>query len=87
MDTIGRSNPELLVNVLVGVEEVPTSLVDQKMPLASAQEPTEDRPGLVMLYRRPIERRADGGNELLALVAETLVEQLAAVAGLDPDDL
>lgn len=87
MDMIGRSHPELLVDVLVGIEQVPTSLVDHKMPLASAKGPTEAAPGFVMLYRRPIERRAEEAGDLLALVAETLVEQLAAVAGVDPDDL
>jgi predicted Zn-dependent protease with MMP-like domain len=43
-------------------------------------------PARVVVYRRPVESRAQG-DELASLVHEVLVEQVASMLGMDPEDL
>lgn len=43
-------------------------------------------PARVVVYRRPVESRARG-EELATLVHEVLVEQVASMLDLDPEDL
>lgn len=43
-------------------------------------------PARVVVYRRPVESRANG-DELSALVHEVLAEQVASMLGMDPEDL
>jgi hypothetical protein len=38
-----------------------------------------------VLYRRPVEARAAGGEELRALVYDIVVEEVAELFGLEPD--
>lgn len=45
------------------------------------------QPGRIVVYRRPLELRAEGAEDLLALVHEVLVEAVADLLGLDPDDV
>jgi len=40
----------------------------------------------MVIYRRPVEVRAADPSEVAALVHEVVVEQLATMLGLDPDD-
>jgi predicted Zn-dependent protease with MMP-like domain len=63
---------------------------DGKIPLARLVPAGVDRAGLptrarIVLYRRPLESRAQGGGELSDLVHEVLVEQVASYLGVDPD--
>ena len=44
------------------------------------------RPARVVLYRRPLETRADG-DELDDLVADVVVEQVAHLLELPPEDV
>jgi predicted Zn-dependent protease with MMP-like domain len=41
----------------------------------------------IVIYRRPIESRADNQRELTAIVQDVVVEQLAALFNLPPGDL
>ena len=41
----------------------------------------------IVLYRRPIEARAHDQRELTAIVQDVVVEQVAALFGMSPDDL
>ncbi|GAA2179061.1 hypothetical protein GCM10009785_04220 [Brooklawnia cerclae] len=86
--------PEALVGVDIGVEDVPSSGFDwaalDRVPLAAALEATPDHPGRIVIFRRPLERRASDRADLRDLVHVTLVEQLAALTGrsmhdIDPD--
>ncbi|WP_202862950.1 metallopeptidase family protein [Ornithinimicrobium murale] len=43
-------------------------------------------PARVVVYRRPVESRAQG-DELAALIHELLAEQVASMLGLDPEEL
>ncbi|HUR14767.1 MAG TPA: metallopeptidase family protein [Mycobacteriales bacterium] len=44
-------------------------------------------PGLVVVYRRPLELRAESPEDLAELVHEVIVEAVADLLGLDPDEL
>ncbi len=86
--------PEVITAIDIGVEDVPTGamswdLVD-RVPLAAAMESSTTRPARIVLFRRPLERRASSRAELRELVHYTLVEQLSGLTGrsmpdLDPD--
>jgi predicted Zn-dependent protease with MMP-like domain len=63
---------------------------DGKVPLARLIPAGVDRTGLptrarIVLYRRPLENRAQVGGDLSDLVHEVLVEQVASYLGVDPD--
>lgn len=78
--------PEALRDIRVGIEDVPV-LTDawrpDRVPLAAAIEADEHNPGQVVVFRRPLERRAASRHGLRILVHRTIVEQLAALTGLD----
>lgn len=81
---------EQLGEVELAVEEVPVippHWVSPTVPLSSYVEPTgSSRPRLV-LFRRPIEHRAENLAELEALLLTVIVEQLAEVLGLPVEDV
>jgi predicted Zn-dependent protease with MMP-like domain len=63
---------------------------DGKVPLARLVPAGVDRAGLptrarIVLYRRPLETRAQDSSDLSELVHEVLVEQIASYLGVDPD--
>jgi predicted Zn-dependent protease with MMP-like domain len=45
------------------------------------------QPARIVIYRRPIEARAENQRELTAIVQDVVVEQVAALFGLPPADL
>ena len=44
-------------------------------------------PARIVIYRRPVETRAEDPRELALLVNEVVVEQVAAMLGVDPTEL
>jgi predicted Zn-dependent protease with MMP-like domain len=44
-------------------------------------------PGLLVVYRRPLELRAEDEEDLADLVHEVVVDAVAELLGLDPDDV
>ena len=84
--------PRALAGLDVGFEDVPslTGWVDQ-VPLASAFSARPSAGGMqngqIVLYRRPIEHRANTRKELAALVHRTVLEQLSAITGISTDEL
>lgn len=81
--------PAALAGVEVGFEDVPT-LTDawyDSVPLAAAVSARPGSPAQVVLYRRPLEHRAHGRRELARLVHRTVVEQLAALTGIDSNEI
>ncbi|MGZ4743171.1 MAG: metallopeptidase family protein [Oryzihumus sp.] len=44
-------------------------------------------PARIVIYRRPVETRVEDPRELAALVNEVVVEQVAAMLGVDPAEL
>lgn len=86
---INESCPRALVSVDVAVEEVPTveTWEVEHVPLAAALEPTVTTHGQIVLFRRPLERRADTRAGLKQLVFATLVEQLTSITGIAIDEI
>lgn len=87
---INAACPRALAAVDVGIEDVPTidaSWAPSSVPLAAALSPTVARNGQVVLYRRPLERRAATRKGLRILVYRTLVEQLAGITGIPADEI
>jgi len=65
---------------------------DGNVPLARLVPAGVDHAGLptrarIVLYRRPLETRAQDSGDLSDLVHEVLVEQVANYLGLDPDTI
>lgn len=76
--------PSALAGIDVGFEDVPT-LTDSwydSVPLAAAVTARPGSNAQLVLYRRPLEHRANGRRELARLVHRTIVEQLAALTGI-----
>ena len=82
--------PQALAAVDVGVEDVPTpgtSWTRDRVPLAAAVSALPDRNGQVVVFRRPLERRARTRAGLRILVFRTIVEQLSEATGIPVDDI
>lgn len=82
--------PRALASMDVGVEDVPSSFpawAPHRVPLAAAASATVSTNGQVVLYRRPLERRARTRPGLRILVFRTLVEQLSEATGIPTDEI
>lgn len=82
--------PDALATIQLGVEEVPMLPVGwspEAVPLASFAQAQPGQPARVVLLRKPIEHRARDRDELEALIFTVLVEQVAEVLGMDPEDV
>jgi len=89
--------PDVVRGVEIGVEAVPTPaamwqgmLDHDSVPLAGAVSAQAGQLPRLVLYERPIERRASDREDLADLVHHTLVEQLASLTGrsaleMDPE--
>jgi predicted Zn-dependent protease with MMP-like domain len=72
------------------VEETPVLPDDwaaPTVPLASVVPGDGGRPTRLVLFRRPIELRAETSSELGALVLTVLVEQVAELLGRQPQEI
>jgi hypothetical protein len=81
---------EGLARIELAVEEIPVlpeGWNERSVPLASYVDPAGGQPGRLVLFRRPLEHRAPTRIELDALLLTVVVEQLADVAGMAPEDL
>ncbi|HXR41984.1 MAG TPA: metallopeptidase family protein [Acidothermaceae bacterium] len=79
-----------LERVQFAVEDVPPpSLLGrdsvEPVPLGWCLPSTAAAPAQVVLYRRPIEARATGPDELAELVHDVVVEEVAELLGLEPE--
>ena len=81
--------PRALAAVDVGIEDVPsilTTWTPDRVPLAAAVA-YPGRNTQVVVYRRPLERRARTRRGLRILVFRTIVEQLSEVTGLPVEQI
>jgi predicted Zn-dependent protease with MMP-like domain len=81
-----------LDRVQFAVEDVPPLEVlgrdsIEPVPLGSWSPGVGDSPAQIVIYRRPIEARATGIDELGDLVHDVVVEEVAELLGLDPQSL
>ena len=92
-DAVARTSdacPRALIGVDIGFEEVPSNLAawrSELVPLAAAVPAHGGANSQVILFRRPLEHRADSRGDLRRLVQRALVEQLSALTGISPDEL
>lgn len=66
---------------------LPDDWGDTTVPLSSLVRGKGQQPTRLVLFRRPIEHRAESRTDLVALVHTVVVEQLAELMGVDPDDV
>jgi len=81
---------EELAPVELAVEDIPVlprTWVAPRVPLASLVPGTKSTPPRLVLFRRPIEHRAESRVDLEALVLTVVVEQLADYLGVPPEDV
>jgi predicted Zn-dependent protease with MMP-like domain len=87
-----------LAGVEFAVEDVPPDLnvydsdvlEDGEVPLARLLPGGPGRPSTparIVLYRRPLEFRAIDNDDLADLVHDVIIEQVANLLGIDPEDL
>jgi hypothetical protein len=82
--------PEALAPIQLGVEEVPMlpqGWSPEAVPLASFAAAQGGEPARVILLRKPIEHRARNRDDLEALIFTVLVEQVAEVLGVEPEEV
>ncbi|MFK5633040.1 metallopeptidase family protein [Ornithinimicrobium sp. LYQ103] len=78
------------LGVELAVEEVPPTDPapwEHGIPLGRLFPAERTVTARLVLYRRPIEQRAQDEGELSAIVYEVMAEQVARMYGRDPDDL
>ena len=81
---------EELANVELAVEDIPLlpqTWVAPRVPLASLVPGTQLVPPRLVLFRRPIEHRAETRADLEALLLTVVVEQLADYLGVPAEDV
>ena len=98
VESLERRYSRELAGVEFAVEEVPPELnvydtdvlEDGDVPLARllpGRPGRSDTPPRIVLYRRPLEFRAADRDDLADLVHDVIIEQVANLLGLDPDDI
>ncbi|KRE57142.1 metallopeptidase family protein [Phycicoccus sp. Soil748] len=94
LDSAARLEPRLgprFEQVEFAVEDVPTTdpapWERDGVPLGRVFPSHGRQPARIVIYRRPIEARAQDQRELTAIVGDVVVEQVAALFGMAPGDL
>lgn len=90
IDRLKRRWPSELASVEFGVEDTPMVPVEWEhdpIPLAAVIQPVDRKPARIVLFRRPIELRAQGRGELTALLYEVVIEQVADLLKKEPEEV
>jgi predicted Zn-dependent protease with MMP-like domain len=94
LDTAARLESRVgprIQSVEFAVEDVPASdpapWEREGVPLGRAFPAHGRQPARVVVYRRPVESRAESHRELTMVVQDVVVEQVAALFGLAPEDV
>ncbi len=90
LDDIEQRWEGRLPPVDLAVEEIPVLPTDwsaDRVPLGSLVPATGSARARIVLFRRPIEHRAEGAAELAAVVLAVLVDQVAELLGVPPTDV
>jgi len=98
VETLERRFARELAGIEFAVEEVPPELnaydsdvlEDGDVPLARllpGRPGRQQMPPRIVLYRRPLEFRAMDRDDLADLVHDVIIEQVANLLGVDPDEL
>ncbi len=89
VEHVNRHVGSQLAAVDFAVDDVPT-LEDWSrdwVPLARTFPAQGSLPARIVVYRRPIETRANSPRDLAALVHDVVVEEIAELLGIDPDEV
>jgi predicted Zn-dependent protease with MMP-like domain len=89
VERLERRWRDQLAAVEFAVEDVP-SLDDWDhdwVPMARAFAAEGALPARIVVFRRPIETRAKGRAALRAMVADVVVEHVAELLGIEPDEI
>lgn len=73
-----------LAGVEFAVEEVPPS-GQGPVPMARLHPAAAGKAARIVVYRRPVQARAEGDDELAVLVFDAVVEEVARLLGIDPE--
>jgi hypothetical protein len=90
VDRLKQRWPSELASVEFGVEDTPMVPVEwgrDPIPLATVIQPADVEPTRIVLFRRPIELRAQGRGELTALLYDVVIEQVAGLLGKEPEEV
>ena len=94
LDAADRVRPHLgtrYADLEFAVEEVPpvdpAPWEEQAAPLGRLLRGTATRAGRVVVYRRPVELRAQDDQDLSDIVREVVTEQVAALLGVPPHEI
>lgn len=84
-----RCCPRALTGVDLGFEDIPPAVPgwSGRVPLAAATTAGPQAGARLVLYRRPLEHRAQGRRDLARLVHRTVVEQLSALTGIPTEEI
>lgn len=90
VERLERRWPQL-AEIELAVEEVPPADAErwseEPVPLGRLVLDRPEEPVRIVVYRRPVEARAAGRPELADLVYEVVVEQVAELLGLEPEEI
>ncbi|MXG89599.1 hypothetical protein GRQ65_08560 [Nocardioides sp. YIM 123512] len=67
--------------------QVPDDWTSDQVPLSSLVRGSGATPTRLVIFRRPIEHRAESRTDLEALLLTVVVEQVAELLGLDPEQV
>ncbi|GAA5150443.1 metallopeptidase family protein [Nocardioides marinquilinus] len=67
--------------------QLPDDWGEASVPLSSLVRGSGSRPTRIVLFRRPIEHRAETRTDLEAMVLTVVVEQVAELLGIAPEDV
>ena len=91
VERLARRLPDRLDGIEFAVEDVPPSdpapWEHDEVPLGRVFPAHGELPARVVVYRRPVETRATGRDDLAPLVHEVVVEQVARLLGLTPEQV
>ncbi|HEY3534764.1 MAG TPA: metallopeptidase family protein [Pedococcus sp.] len=94
LDSAARLEDRLgprFAQVEFAVEDVPSSdpapWEREGVPLGRTFPARGKQPARIVVYRRPVESRAQDQRELTAIVQDVVVEQVAAMFNISPSDL
>jgi len=78
---------EYVVEEVPPVPDGPLGLRDDEVPLAVSTRGRGGEPSRLVVYRQPVEHRADGPGDLAAIVLTVVVEQVAELLGVEPSQV
>ena len=87
LDTRWQEQLGLVEYAVEDTPHLPDDWTGETVPLASLVRGHGAEPSRLVVFRRPIEHRCETRADLEAMVLTVLVEQVAELLGIDPEDV